>query len=357
MGTCRDQFRPRTRRMNPPPSMLPGYAATCSNWRVDTGERGTLATNENRGDRFTLRHLVEMYSRGFITAVPTELGMIPHAEPDEKYLEDLVRWNVVNGATFTLTPEAQELFRGLITYEWAVWGVVLQYNESVKVSAAIPDELAQYGIQYAIRSVPRASYMLGVNGNKVTTAISGRGDIDISEDYARGSGNVPALAAKILMTILDPEQRFSPYPINPATVPHAVTRKLAGGRSTKPEDRLKELKKAQLSMAGAGMADSTTGVMTELLGLDNVSNAVVAMTRATPTGRAYAHNNATGVLFYLGKQDGETFPGAVVSYPKRGPDGRLWIRYEPADEASLARAIEAMYIGLESAPPNALITT
>lgn len=337
--------------------MPPGYAATCRNWGVDTGDWKTLATDENRGDRFTLRHLVEMYSRGFITAVPAELGMIPHAEPDEKYLADLVRWNVVNGATFTLTPEAQELFRGLITYEWAVWGVVLQYNENVKVSAAIPDELAQYGIQYAIRSVPRASYMLGVNGNKVTTAIAGGGDIDISEDYARGSENVSALVAKILMTILDPEQRFSPYPITPTTVPHAVTRKLAGGRSTKPEDRLKELKKAQRSLAGAGMADSTTEALTELLGLDNVTNAVVAMTRRTATGRVYAHNNATGVLFYLGKRDGEVFPGAVVSYPKRGPDGRLWIRYEPADEASLARAIEAMYVGMGTAPQKALVTT
>lgn len=306
-----------------------------------------------RRDRFDQRHLIELHRRGLLDRLPMELGPMPIVDLGPQLWQDLIRWRIVDGATEALNPEAEKLFTGLVNYEWAVWGIVLLYNERRPITADLPRELFQYGVQYAVRDIPRATFLVSVLEHRVTTAVLANGDIDISSDPVEGprDSDVERQVAKILLTVLDPAQLWGPYPMSRVSIPapHSGPRKLSAPRTADPKERKKVVSSTTAQLRSAGVSAQSRAVIAELLRQDNVAAAQITVTCATPTGRSTAHENAAGVLFF-----GGTKTGIVVSYPVRAVDQRPWVTYEPGSAESLARAVAAIREGLDAADPAAI---
>lgn len=306
-------------------------------------------------DRFDVRHLMELFKRGLISEMPAELGPIPIGENPPSVWDDLVRWNVVDNATFTLTADAAQLFSGFISYDWALWGIVLHNNKRKKVKADLPEEFRQYGVQYAIRDIPRDTFLIAVKGTGIWTMVSVPGGrLEIGYDEARSSSTVDEHAARIAQRIYSPDRdtEWAPYPIKRVSVPWSVSSSLASERTNDPEAMSKSVKATTRGLALAGMTVKTTKTIEELLQQDNVANMQLCLTVATPTGKVTALNNAVGVMFFVGE-----YEGYAVSYPRRSADGSLWITYEPGSVETVTRGIAAMRDGLGFAPKQDVRTS
>ncbi|AOS94964.1 hypothetical protein AN480_28390 (plasmid) [Mycobacterium intracellulare subsp. chimaera] len=307
----------------------------------------------SRPDQFDQRHLIELHRRGLLERLPMELGPMPIANFGPQLWEDLIRWRIVDGATETLNPEAKKLFDGLINYEWAVWGIVLLYNERRRVVADLPAEFFRFGVQHAVRDIPRVTFLIGVLNQRVTTAVLANGELDISSDPAEGPrpADIQRQIAKILLTVLDPGQKWAPYPMTRVSIPAPDSggRKLSALRNGDPKERKKILSTTTAGLKKAGVTAQTSEVIAELLSQDNPASAQITVTRKTGTGRHTARDNAAGVLFF-----GGTKTGVVVSYPTRAPDHEPWVTYEPGSVDGVARAIAALQDGLEAADPAAI---
>ncbi|OHU47219.1 hypothetical protein BKG82_26555 [Mycobacteroides chelonae] len=306
-------------------------------------------------DRFDARHLMELFKRGLINEMPAELGPIPIVDTPPSVWEDLVRWNVVDNSTFQFTSDAAKLFSGLVSYEWALWGVVLHNNQRRKVEARLPEEFRQYGVQYAIRDIPRDTFLIAVKGTGITTIVSvAGGHLEIGYDEARSSSQVFEHVARIVERIHSPDKdkQWAPYPIKRVSVPWVVSSSLATERTNDPEALSKSVKATTRGLSLAGMTVKTTKTIEELLQQDNVANVQLCLTVSTPTGRVTALNNSVGVMFFVGE-----YEGYAVSYPRRSADGSLWITYEPGSVEAVVTGIAAMRDGLGFAPKEDIRTS
>lgn len=306
-------------------------------------------------DRFDVRHLMELFKHDLISEMPAELGPIPIVENPPSVWDDLVRWNVVDNVTFQLTPDAAQLFSGFVSYDWALWGLVLHNNQRRKIEAKLPEEFLQYGVQYAIREIPRDTFLIAAKGTGISTIVSvSGGHLEIGYDEVRSSSKVVEHAAKIVERIYSPDKdkQWAPYPIKRVSVPWTVSSSLATERTNDPEALSKSVKATARGLALAGMTVKTTKTIEELLRQDNVANVQLCLTVSTPTGKVTALNNAVGVMFFVGE-----YEGYAVSYPRRSADGSLWITYEPGSVEALVSGITAMRDGLGFAPMEDIRTS
>jgi hypothetical protein len=294
---------------------------------------------------FDQRHLIELYRRGLINELPLELGPMPIFDLGPSIAADLQRWNVIDTKTGQLSEPAGELLAGVTNYEWAVWGIVLLYNERTPIISDLPEEFLQYGVQYALRDIPRVTFLIGYRQGIFTTATMAGGHLSIASDRARSTepDYLNTTAGSIISAIVDPKQAWEAYPLEEFSIPAATADALKRDRSASPDDVAEE---TQEGLYDAGMARTTVRALSELLKQDNVALAQITLTQRTPQGKKTAGGNAVGLMFFTGKHT-----GVVVSYPTRGIDGRQWITYESATPAALGRAIGKLHRGLASAPP------
>ncbi|RAV04384.1 hypothetical protein DQP56_00770 [Mycolicibacter senuensis] len=266
--------------------------------------------------------------------------------------DDLIRWGVVDGRTSQLVPEAQELFAGVTRYDWAIWGLLLLYNERRPVTADLPEEFLQYGVQYAVRDIPRVPFLVGVSGHTVTTTVLAGGEMNIYSDptSSQRDAELHLQVGKIVLAILDPGCRWPPYPMARVSIP-APDADSIGRRNADPKTRKKETSEAVATLQAAGAAPSAAAALGDLLSQDNVALAQLTASRRSSTGLETAKSNAAGVMFF-----GGTKTGAVVSYPVRGLDGRQWVNYEPATPENVSSAIEALRSGIDMADPDDIVT-
>ena len=301
-------------------------------------------------DRFDQRHFIELYRRGLLHTLPLELGPMPIVDLGHELWDDLIRWNVVDGRTGQLVPQAQELFAGIVDYDWALWGLVLLYNERRAITADLPEELFQYGVQYAVRDIPRVPFLIGVRDQRVVTTVVANGEMDISSDPTEGPrDSVRHLqVGRILLSLLDPQRIWEPYPMPRVSIPapHSGDAGVIAPRNGDPKTRKKEVRKTVSALEGAGSSASAAAVIGELLSQDNPARAEITVSRRGTTGVETAANNAIGLLFFSG-----TKRGMVVSYPVRSVVGSPWVTYEAATAESVGRAIAAVREGLDIAAP------
>lgn len=304
-------------------------------------------------DRFDQRHFIELYRRGLLETLPLELGPMPVVDLGHELWEDLIRWNVVDGRTGQLAPEAQELFAGIIDYDWALWGLVLLYNERRTITADLPEELFQFGVQYAVREIPRVPFLIGVRGQRVVTTVIANGEMDISSDPTEGPRDSVRhqQVGRILLSLLDPQRSWEPYPMPRVSIPapHSGGAGLAAPRNGDSKARKKEARTTVATLEGAGSSSTAAAVIGELLSQDNPASAQITVSRRGATGVETAPDNAIGLLFFSG-----TKRGMVVSYPTRSVVGSPWVTYEPATPESVGRAIGAVREGLDIAEPDSL---
>jgi hypothetical protein len=299
---------------------------------------------------FDQRHLIALYQRGLINELPIELGPMPLVDLGRNVDQDLERWNIVDSSTGQLTPEAREQLAGLISYEWALWGIVLLYNERTEIVSKLPDEFVQYGVHYALRGVPRVTFLIGYRNDTFTTATLAAGRLAIANDRIHGSSNPKSVhdaAGAIIAAILDPGKQWQPYPFNEISIPSSCAESLKRYRTDDLDDVVEQTRDG---LEVAGLTPATIRALGELLTRDNVALTQVTLTRRTHQGRLTAKNNALGVMFFVG---GKT--GVVVSYPTRGLDGRQWITYEPATPDGMGRAVAALHKGLDEAPSGEIM--
>ncbi|MDD4865564.1 MAG: ESX secretion-associated protein EspG [Mycobacterium sp.] len=288
---------------------------------------------------FDQRHLIALYRRGLINELPLELGPMPVFELDGSVDLDLRRWNIVNEAG-ELTPPARELLAGLTNYEWALWGIVLLYNERRKIEVDLPEEFVRYGVQYALRDIPRVTFLIGYRDAVFTTITMTGGRLAIATDQARNTDpdRLNMTAGAIIKAILDPSDSWHPYPLERFSIPAATADALKQDRGKDLDDVVEATRDG---LRDAGMAGTTVRTLSELLKQDNVALAQIALTRRGPEGKKTAKQNAAGVMFFTGEHT-----GSVVSYPTLGMDGRQWITYEPASPEALGRAVGELHTGL-----------
>lgn len=303
-------------------------------------------------DRFDQRHFIELYRRGLLERLPVELGPMPVFDQGPHLWDDLIRWGVVDGRSGQLVPDAKELFAGVTRYDWAVWGLLLLYNERRAVTADLPDEFLQYGVQYAVRDIPRVPFLVGVRGHTVTTVVLADGEMNIYSDptCSQRDPELNLQVAKIVMSVLDPGGRWQPYPMPRVSIP-APKQDSVGRRNADAKDRKRETAATVATLQAAGATPSAAAALGDLLSQDNVALAQITASRRGSTGLETAKSNAAGVMFF-----GGTKTGAVVSYPARGFDGRQWVKYEPATPENVSSAIDAIRIGIDAADPSDLVT-
>lgn len=297
-------------------------------------------------DVFDQRHLIALYRRGLINELPIELGPMPVFDLGPGVEEDLQRWKIVDPSTNELTAPAQEYFAGLVAYEWAVWGIALLYNQRKEIVSDLPDDFLQYGVQYALRDVPRVSFLIGYREGTFTTATLAAGHLALATDRARSSSDEHRSEAvgQIIMAILDPKKQWKPYPMEKVSIPASTAEALKRDRADDIEGVVEATRDG---LRDAGMARSTVRGLTELLSKDNVAVCQITLTRRVPQGKQTAYANSLGVMFFVGEPS-----GVVVSYPSRGLDGRRWVNYEPATPAAMTAAVAALRRGLDRADPE-----
>ena len=256
------------------------------------------------------------------------------------------RWKIVDPSTNQLTEPAREYFAGLVAYEWAVWGIVLLYNQRMEIVSDLPEEFLQYGVQYALRDVPRVGFLIGYREGTFTTATLAAGHLALATDRDRSSSAEQRHEAvgQIIMAILDPQKQWKPYPMERISIPATVADALKRDRADDVEDVVETTRDG---LRDAGMARTTVRGLAELLSQDNVALSQITLTRRAPQGKQTVYNNSMGVMFFVGDPG-----GVVVSYPSRGLDGRQWINYEPATPAAMTAAVAALQRGLARANPE-----
>lgn len=300
-------------------------------------------------DTFDQRHLIALNLLGLINELPIELGPMPAVEINREITEDLHRWGIVSTATGDLTEQAKEQVAGIVDYEWALSGIVLLYSERQSVEVDLPGEFLQAGIQYAIRDIPRVTFLIGYRRGTLTTLTLARGRLAVAIDQvlAHGAAGPYRDAAAIISALLDPSGRWKPYPMDEVAIPASTATLLACDRDA---DLDEVLDTTATTLREAQMAPPTMRALRELLSADNVANAEIVLTRRTPQGKRRVKENAAGVMFF----DGEKARGAVVSYPTRAFDGRKWITYESATPEGLTRAVTALHKAVDNASTDDL---
>lgn len=316
--------------------------------------------------QFDQRHLIELFNRGLVNELPYELGPMPALPGDPEIGQDLASWNVIDSRG-RLTREAAQLFAGITGYSWAISGTLLLYNERRDVQAKIPDEFLQYKLQYAIRDIPRVTFLIGVLSKTVegvaepviSSIVQARGRLVIGSDHYPGTEEgAYEKVAQIVSAIVDPKGVWKPYPLAETAIPAATATAVAADRNTDPEQVDEIVETTTNGLVEAGLSAPTVRTLTEMLRRDNVANVELALTKRTAIGKKMALYNAAGVLFFIGDTSGVADRKLLaVSYPTRAIDGQKWITYESANLDSMTRAIAAMHDGFGKADPAHLKNT
>jgi hypothetical protein len=322
--------------------------------------------------RFDQRHLIRLYQLGLLYEPPYELGPMPSFPFGPAIDADLVRWNVINGSNKTFTPEAAELFAGVDQWQWAVWGLVLLYDERCRVRIEIPDELKHYNIQYAARDIPRIGFMVTVRDDIITTLMLNEGQMSIAAVPV--SGDPVIQVARNLKSLFDPHDKWQPYPLTSEVSASMDTLHTAAKTRVDPDgpDRLdredlreesdnesklqeklkehegkatkaaaKESERVRDILNGAGLSRNTSHTLAELMKVHNSANAQVCITWRGPTAKIKLDGCAAGVSFFDGEDDKHR--GVVVSRPYRAPDGSSWVTYAPGSEKAYISAVRSLY--------------
>lgn len=300
---------------------------------------------------FDQRHLVAMYSEGVINELPYELGTFPIVETSKQVAQDLIDWNIVDPLTRQLTAPAQELFAGVTDYQWALSGVLLLYDERQPVQAVIPEEFETFGLEYAVRDIPRVGFLIGYHDETLTTLTMAGGNITIAADQVRDPSSPSSIdqsIAQIVLNLCDPEKQWQPYPMPEVAIPAETAQALATPRVDDEKELAQQVGATRSALSKAKMSAATMDGLTELMRCHNVASAQIGLTERTPLGKRSAMHNALGLLFFVGSSK----RGMVVSYPTRSFDGTGWITYTAATPSTIAKGIAELRRGLtaEGAP-------
>jgi hypothetical protein len=326
--------------------------------------------------RFDQRHLIRLHQVGLLTELPYELGPMPSFDFGPGIDYDLERWNLVRRDPgtehgFSFTEEAAEVFAGVDHWDWAVWGLALLYDERPRITVDLPDEMMQYGLQYALRDIPRVTFMITVREDIVTVILHNSSRISI--DALPAHPDPAKQIGTILRELLDPKGQWQPYPLTGEVVVPLETVTQAAVRRIDPDgpgrldledmrenyayasefttavenakteasaEAAEQSEKVRDILTGSGLSQRPARALAELLKVHNVANVQVCATWRGPTGKVALTEAAAGVSFFDGGDDEHR--GVVVSWPMTHYGDDLWVTYAPGTEDAYIRAIRSL---------------
>jgi len=303
----------------------------------------------------TQAHLIALHTMGLLKEMPYELGPMPVINNDPhaqgQLRQDLIDWNVIDPATGDYTRQAAPMFRGLTEYKWALWGIVLLYNERKPMdpNLEIPGDLRRY-LRLSYRDIPRVTFMICVHEHGITTVVLAGGRITITLDEIRiNSDRIYDFAGNVLLNILNPQGLWQTYPFEPAELPAATASDWAEVHTDDPKEIQENNKAFAEKVAQSNVSAAASEIISEFRSKDNVASAQICLNTRTQVGRQHAANNAAGIMFFANKAGQRGREGMVVSYPRRAIDRRMWIKYEPATIEAVGRAVAGLHAGIKAA--------
>lgn len=301
---------------------------------------------------FTVSHWHWLAAKGHVRQIPVELGLtFPHLFLSEGQIaNDLTAWEALDGRG-EITEEAAAMFAAVSgAAELTLYGTVLLYAYR-REPVELPAELKEFGLEAAVRNVPRVTFSIGVTEREVVTVLVNNGTVIF--DRRRRRGDAAAEAAQGLRKLLDPADDWKPYPLpTTITLPGeavdalATSENTAGVIDSEPgEDATDDEKTADIERrervrkgvrrvlvtakvpadASAAIADIATAT-TDALAQVTVRTNTVDVPRGEPS--------ALAIAFLRGK-------GVVASYPA-GTGRFRRVTYVPGTVSGIATGIAAL---------------
>lgn len=190
----------------------------------------TVAAVTETSPYFTVSHWHWLAATGKTRRMPSELGpTFPYLMTSEAQIaHDLTAWGALD-AHGQLTAEAEELFKALTGHaELTVFGTVLLYAQR-RDPVKVPPELAGFGMEAAVRNVPRVTFVIGVTAREVVCALVNNITVVVTRRLRRAAAADDAAVA--VRDLLDPEQQWPAYPLSsPVVLSASVVETLAADK-------------------------------------------------------------------------------------------------------------------------------
>lgn len=181
---------------------------------------------------FTVSHWHWLAANEQVHQMPADLGpTLPHLFISEAQItHDLTAWSALDSSG-KITDEAAQMFAAVSgTAELTLYGTVLLYAHR-REPVELPSELKEFGLDAAVRNVPRVTFVIGVTSQEVVTALVNNDTVVFTRRHRRGE-LVPDTATA-LRDLLDPTADWQPNPMTgPVTLHIATVDQLATGEST-----------------------------------------------------------------------------------------------------------------------------
>lgn len=184
-------------------------------------------------DWFTTSHWHWLAAHKMVPPMPSDLGpTFPYLFLSESQIvHDLTEWSALDRSG-QVTSEAADMFAAVTgSADLTLYGTVLLYAHR-REPIEIPGELKEFGLEAAVRNVPRVTFALGVTNREVVTALVNNSTVVFNRRYRRTADAVPDAAAA-LRELLDPTEDWAPYPMKgPVTLPADTAEELATSEET-----------------------------------------------------------------------------------------------------------------------------
>ena len=307
-----------------PDQAPPGDYGVVGSWLSVSTTPGPAVTGTS--PCFTVTHWHWMAAKGMVPPVPAELGVLlpPVVSSEAQLAHDLTVWEVLDGRG-DITDEASQMFAAVSgAAALTLYGTVLLYAHR-RAPVELPHKLKEFGLEAAVRNVPRVSFSIGVTGREVVTVVVNNGSVWFTRRYRRVGVDDDAAAA--LWSLLDPAGAWDPYPLaTPITLPGEAVELLttdpdtAGVIDDEPDEdapaeqraadearRRKVSEGARRILGGAGVTSGSTRAIADIAAATTDALAQVVV-RSNAVDIPRGEPAALAISFLRGK-------GVVTSHP------------------------------------------
>lgn len=197
-----------------------------------TADATTAAPVTETSTYFTLSHWHWLAAMNLVRAIPADLGpTYPHLFISEaQIIHDLKAWSALDEHG-KLTTEAEAMFGAVTGHaELTLYGTVLLYAQR-RDPVKLPEMLKEFGLEAAVRDVPRVTFAIGITDREVVTALVNNTTVVFTRRLRRDEDTADAAAA--VLELLDPDNQWPPYPLaTPIVLPGELVDQLATGKDT-----------------------------------------------------------------------------------------------------------------------------
>ena len=197
-----------------------------------TADNTVLTPVTETSPYFTVSHWHWLAATGKVRRIPAELGpTFPHLLTSEAQItHDLTAWSALDPQG-RITSEAETMFGAVTGHaSLTVYGTVLLYGQR-RAASQLPSELKGFGLEAAVRDVPRVTFIIGITTREVVTALVNNISVVFTRRLRRNDEAADAAAA--ILELLNPDGHWNPYPLpRPVVLPGTVIDDLAANSDT-----------------------------------------------------------------------------------------------------------------------------